>query len=151
MANDSWTVETLRIHTAELREIQDKFESERDRRYAELAAERDRRYYEVSHEREKAVRIKEEAEKEALSLAREIQKYKDEKANDLRAQIGSERGLYPTKPEMRSELDKVHDAMKPLLAYLSSQQGPRALTTQSIITFVAVAAALVTIVVSLLK
>ena len=42
-----------------------KFEAERDRRYGEVATERDK----------------------ALALAREIQNYKDEKANDLRSQI----------------------------------------------------------------
>lgn len=72
----------------------------------------DRRYTEVNIEREKALQIKEEADKRALSLASEIQKYKDEKANELREQINSERNLYVTKAEL-----------KPILEYVSSQQG----------------------------
>lgn len=65
-----------------------------------LYAERDRRYAEVDVEREKALRIKETADLAALQLAREIQTYKDEKANELREQINSERNLYPTKSQM---------------------------------------------------
>lgn len=78
----------------------------------ELAAERDRRYKEVAAEREKALQIKEEADKEALRLAREIQVYKDEKANNLREQIGNERVDMATK-----------DDVKPLTAYVASQMG----------------------------
>jgi|HubBroStandDraft_6_1064221.scaffolds.fasta_scaffold03612_7 hypothetical protein len=59
-------------------------------------AERDRRYAEVKQEQEKAIKIKETADLAALELAREIQTYKDEKANELRSQIESERGSYLT-------------------------------------------------------
>jgi len=62
--------------------------------------ERDRRYTEVNIEREKALKIKETADLAALQLAREIQTYKDEKANQLREQINSERNLYPTKSQL---------------------------------------------------
>lgn len=72
----------------------------------------DRRYNEVNIEKEKALKIKEEADKVALGLARDIQIYKDEKANELREQINSERGIYATKAEI-----------KPLAEYISSQQG----------------------------
>jgi len=77
-----------------------------------LSDERDRRYTEVNIEREKALKIKEEADKAALGLAREIQTYKDEKANELREQINSERGLYVTKTEM-----------EPVKTYIASQTG----------------------------
>lgn len=80
-----------------------------------LAVERDRRYTEVNIEREKALKIKEEADKAALGLAREIQTYKDEKANELREQINSERGLYVTKAEM-----------DPIKTYIAGQTGQRA-------------------------
>ncbi len=75
-------------------------------------AERDRRYAEVNIEREKALKIKEVADLKALDLAREIQIYKDEKANELREQINSERGLYVT-----------HAEMEPVKAYISGQTG----------------------------
>ncbi len=85
--------------------------------YMELLAEaNDRRYTEVNIEKEKALKIKEEADKVALGLARDIQKYKDEKANELREQINSERGLYATN-------EKMDAAFKPINAYISAQQG----------------------------
>jgi len=74
--------------------------------------ERDRRYAEKDIEREKALRIKDEADKAALGLAREIQTYKDEKANELREQINSERGLYVT-----------HQEIKPIFDYIAAQSG----------------------------
>lgn len=83
----------------------------------------DRRYSEVNIEREKALKIKEEADKAALALARDIQVYKDEKANELREQISSERGLYTTKPELQSAIEKVEALLAPLTAYVNAQQG----------------------------
>ncbi len=77
-----------------------------------LRAADDRRYAEVNIEREKALKIKETADLAALQLAREIQSYKDEKANQLREQINSERGLYAT----NKDLD-------PVKAYISGQTG----------------------------
>lgn len=65
-----------------------------------FAKERDRRYAEVNVEKEKALKIKEAADLAALQLAREIQTYKDEKANELREQINAERGLYATKDDL---------------------------------------------------
>jgi hypothetical protein len=91
-----WTVDTLKQHFDALRAADERFYNERDRRYTE-----------VSVEREKALKIKDEADKAALGLAREIQTYKDEKANELREQIGSERGLYPTKNELTAAVREV--------------------------------------------
>jgi hypothetical protein len=72
----------------------------------------DRRYAEVNTEREKALKIKETADLAALQLAREIQSYKDEKANQLREQINSERGLYATNKDI-----------EPLKTYMAGQTG----------------------------
>jgi hypothetical protein len=99
--HDGWTIATYAIHKEALRQADARFAEERDRRYAEVALER-----------EKALKIKEEADKAALGLAREIQTYKDEKANELREQINSERGNYMTRSEM-----------KPFTDYVTSQQG----------------------------
>jgi len=85
-----------------------------ERRFME---ERDRRYSEVNIEREKALKIKEVADLKALDLARDIQVYKDEKANQLREQINSERGLYATNKDL-----------EPLKAFM---QGAGAVTAQS--------------------
>lgn len=85
--------------------------------------ERDRRYSEVNVEREKALKIKETADLAALQLAREIQTYKDEKANMLREQISSERGLYATNDDLLAAMDKVFAASKPATDYMTGQMG----------------------------
>lgn len=103
---------TLRKHWSALRDADRRFNDERDRRYSE-----------VNIEREKALRIKEEADKQALDLARQIQTYKDEKANELREQISSERGLYATKEDLAALGDKLDLAIRPLAQYISLQQG----------------------------
>jgi hypothetical protein len=86
-------------------------------------AERDRRYTEVSQEREKALKIKEEADKAALGLAREIQSYKDEKANQLREQISSERGSMATKEDLTSLSREIAATIQPLSAYVAGMAG----------------------------
>jgi hypothetical protein len=90
---------------------------------AMLAAERDRRYAEVGTEREKALKIKEAADTVALDLARRIQEYKDEKANELREQISQERGVYATKDDLANAIREMAAAVKPLADYISAQQG----------------------------
>jgi hypothetical protein len=94
------------------REINRRFEDERDRRYAE-----------VNIEKEKALKIKETADLAALQLAREIQTYKDEKANELRSQIERERGTYVTQAELRGLEDKLVAMLKPVTEYVSLNQG----------------------------
>jgi hypothetical protein len=111
----------LREHLAVVREADKRFEQERDRRYSEVAIER-----------EKALEIKNEADKAALALAREIQTYKDENADKLRAQFENERVGYPDR--FRGELDKLAESItevatklegqiKPLYDYINKQQG----------------------------
>jgi hypothetical protein len=113
-----WTIETYSAHNEALRESEAKF-----------LAERDRRYSEVNTEREKALKIKETADLAALGLAREIQTYKDEKANELRSQIERERGTYLAREEYVSQhnalVEKVDTALKPLTEFVASQQGRR--------------------------
>ena len=96
-----WTLATLKEHCEK------------------LAVERDRRYTEVGAERERALRIKDEADKTALELARQIQTYKDEKANELREQISSERGQYIT----RKEHEDLIKSMTEIAKAQSSQAG----------------------------
>lgn len=90
---------------------------------AALAGERDRRYAEVSAEREKALVIKDTANRDALTLARQAQVYRDEQANKLREQINSERGLYATKDDLANAVRETAAAIKPLAEFVSSQQG----------------------------
>jgi hypothetical protein len=107
-----WTIDTLAYHLEAIREANEHFSSERDRRYSEVALER-----------EKALKIKEEADKAALGLAREIQTYKDEKANELREQISSERGLYASKGDLNAMNEKIEAQMKPLNEFAASLRG----------------------------
>ena len=101
MAADDCETVPLREYLAAVRESDVRFNTERDRRYTE-----------VNLEREKALKIKETADLAALELAREIQTYKDEKANELRSQIERERGSYITQAEL-----------KPLADFVARQQG----------------------------
>ena len=93
MENGDWTVKTLAVHQEALRRADEKFEEERDRRYGE-----------VKEAEEKALKIKERADEVALGLQRETQQYKDEKANQLREQISSERNLYVTQNDLAGVL-----------------------------------------------
>ncbi len=103
-----WTLDTLQEHWETIRASDAKFMQERDRRYLE-----------VTLEREKAIKIKEEADKAALGLAREIQTYKDEKANQLREQISSERGSFATKSDLDSSMREISARIDPLVAFVS--------------------------------
>jgi vacuolar-type H+-ATPase subunit H len=107
-----WTVDTLKFHTDYARHAEEKFQNERDRRYAE-----------VKSAEEKALKVKEQADRDALGLAREIQTYKDEKANELRSQIERERGNYASRNDLSAVVDKFETALEPLTKYVSSQQG----------------------------
>jgi len=102
-----------------LKEHLEKLQHERDR----FASERDRRYCEVALEREKALKIKDVADRDALQLAREIQTYKDTQANELREQINRERVLYTTKADLTAAVEKLEATIKPLVTYTTSQQG----------------------------
>jgi hypothetical protein len=92
---------SLKEHFETILRLNDKFDQERDRRYAE-----------VNIEREKALKIKEEADRRALELAREIQAFRDEKANGLLDLVKSERGGYATNKDI-----------EPLKAYIAGQTG----------------------------
>jgi vacuolar-type H+-ATPase subunit H len=107
-----WTIETYAIYNEALREADRRLQEERDRRYAE-----------VKNAEEKALRVKEDADKTALGLQRENQQYKDEKANQLREQISSERGLYATKADVVAAVEKVQASIAPLISFVAGQQG----------------------------
>lgn len=127
----------LREHLEALRVADDKFREERDRRYAE-----------VNVEKEKALKIKETADLAALQLAREIQTYKDEKANELREQISSERGLYASQQDLSNVAEKLEAMIKPLVAYVNSNQG-RGAGASAILSYAIAAAGIVVAIVAL--
>ena len=135
--NQGWTLHTYQIYQEAMQRAGEKFDTERDRRYSE-----------VKSAEEKALKVKEEADKAALGLAREIQQYKDEKANQLREQINSERGTYPTKEELASAVRELTAMIAPLTGYMKSQQGEHAGSAQSfgrMLSIVAVFAGLSTV------
>ena len=112
-------MDTLQEHWETVNGLQKEFLNERDRRYSEVKAAE-----------EKALIIKQQADEKALDLADEIQKYKDEKANQLREQINSERGAYPTKEELRSAIRELNASIAPLTAFVTSQTGQREYVNQ---------------------
>jgi vacuolar-type H+-ATPase subunit H len=127
-ASSGWTLETLQIHQEAL--------AAADKQFAE---ERDRRYSEVNTEREKALKIKETADLAALSLAREIQSYKDEKANQLREQISGERGSFATKDDLAAAIREVAASIAPLTSYVQSAGGASKQSQSSVTMIVAIA------------
>lgn len=102
----------LTRHLQELREADQRFHDERDRRYTEVALER-----------EKALKIKETADETARLLVAQNQAYRDEKANELRSQIERERGNYVTRSELAAAEDKLESMIKPLLDFMAASQG----------------------------
>lgn len=110
--HEGWTAVSYAIHNEALRSAEYRFQEERDRRYME-----------VNIEKEKALKIKETADLAALQLARDIQIYKDEKANELREQISSERGLYASKDDLQAAVRELVAIIAPLSSYVAVQQG----------------------------
>jgi hypothetical protein len=115
--------EALRAGDEKLRAADERFMLERDSRYREVGAERDQRYAEVKAAEEKALKVKETADLKALDLASQIQTYKDEKANELREQISSERSLYVTRSELSSAVRELQAAIKPLAESVQNTTG----------------------------
>ena len=114
----------LSKHLKALQKAERRFQAERDRRYADIRAG-DLRALEVAADKDRR----------AEELRAENQAYKDEKANNLRSQIESERGTYVTRPELQ-----------PILEYVATQQGinnARRLGVGQILALVAVIAAVV--------
>lgn len=92
----AWNVGTLAVYNEALRQAEEKFQTERDRRYTE-----------VNIEKEKALRIKEEADKVALGLASENQKLKEAQHNEVLNSWRDERANYATKHELTSAIEKL--------------------------------------------
>ena len=103
-----WTLDTLQEHWQVVNGLQREYLEERDRRYSEVKAAE-----------EKALAVKQRADEQALGLAREIQIYKDEKANELREQISSERGSYATKEDLAASVRELTATIAPLTSYIS--------------------------------
>lgn len=106
-----------------LREADQKFDEERDKRYAS-----------ENELRAIALRIKESADAKALDLASQIQTYKDDKADKTREQNLSERGAYVTHNDLAEVFDKseknliaaigeVKNILKPIIDHVAADTG----------------------------
>jgi hypothetical protein len=118
--NPEWSLPAWIAHQEELRAADLRFQDERDRRYTERDILR-----------QEALQIKAEADKRALELQTETQKYKDEKANELRSQIERERGTYVTHAELTSSVEKIEATLSPLIDFRSGSQGIQGEATRS--------------------
>jgi len=110
--NKDWTIATYAVYNEALRVAEAKFQDERDRRYAE-----------VNIEKEKALKIKETADLAALELARESQKYKEERNDSMREQTITDKGEYATHADVAVVVDRMEKTLKPIVEYISGQQG----------------------------
>lgn len=70
-----------------------------------------------------ALAIKEEADKAALELDRQIRAYKDEKQNEFRGALDDLSQQMATRRELSDAKDQIATVIKPLADYVSSQQG----------------------------
>lgn len=119
---------SLREYVTLDKDWQWRFLQERDRRYMEVEEERDRRYREVQVERDKA---------EVIRAA--TQAYRDEKANELREQLASERLDYASKGDLTGAIETITATLEPIVRYVAGQQGGRqgALDQRSLVAWAA--------------
>jgi len=110
--SEVWSVQAYIIHNEAMRAASQRFNDERDRRYAE-----------VNVEKEKALKIKETADLAALSLARESQVYKDQQADVMREKNLAASGIYATNADLANVVEKMEKTLKPIIEFVNTQQG----------------------------
>lgn len=124
-----WTLEAFSIYCEAIRIADEKFRTERDRRYTEVNIEKD-----------KALQIKQKADEEALKLARESQAYKDQQTDQMREKTLTSSGIYATHADVALVAEKMgksinqvaermEAALEPLAKYVATQQGSAQGTT----------------------
>lgn len=145
-----WTIEAYVCHNEALRLADEKFQTERDRRYTE-----------VGIEKEKALKIKEIADLSALELARESQVYKDERNDQMRETSLRSNGMYATRDDLaavfaKSEkalalvIDELKAVLKPINEHIAADQGSQ-MTIGKMFAVVAVTGTIVGVVVALVN
>lgn len=143
-----WTIESYVIHNESLRIADEKFQTERDRRYTE-----------VGIEKEKALKIKEIADLSALELARESQVYKDERNDQMRETSLRSNGMYATRDDLaavfaKSEkalglvIDELKAVLKPINEHIAVDKGSQ-LTIGKMFAIVGVSGVVMGIIVAL--
>jgi hypothetical protein len=103
-----WTAGTYARHNEAIRVLQGRVDEERDRRYAE-----------VKVEREKALLIKETADRDAMELARERQRDKEQQQDVLR----DKSGIYATTEAVTDMFDKISNRLELLGQQVSDITG----------------------------
>ncbi len=106
-----------------LREYMQTLISEAERRNSDRFAAQDKALVAAFAASKEALAIKDRADRDALDLARQIQTYKDEKANELREQISRERMNYASKDDLKAAVEKLEVSITPLLSFMASQRG----------------------------
>jgi hypothetical protein len=112
-AGISWTVDTYAAHNEAMREADQRFDDERDRRYTE-----------TNIEREKALKIKETADRDAMALAREAQTYKEQQNDALRDKNLSESGIYATNTSVSKVADDIRTEIARAIGDLAAELKP---------------------------
>lgn len=112
LSEKAWTLEAYVLHNEGMRTGEEKFQIERDKRYTE-----------GNELRAMALKIKETADANALELAREAQIYKEERNDIMREQNLKSVGNYATRDDLSGAIQEIRNAIKPLVDYVSGQQG----------------------------
>lgn len=107
-----WTVETYALHNEAMRVAEEKFQTERDKRYTE-----------GNELRAMALKIKETADANALELASESQTYKEARNDAMREQNLKETGVYATRDDLTVVVETFKKALEPIEDYISGQKG----------------------------
>ena len=127
--NIKWTIETYAAHNEALREAENKFQKERDRRYKEVAKGKEKAYI------------------RAEQLSRETQTYKDMKANELREQLKHEREEYAR----ASEVKVLRETMQPLIEFMAAKGGGEKAVDKTMYYVIAIGGIIVGLLISFLK
>lgn len=118
-----WTIATYAIHNEAMRIAENRFQEERDKRYAE-----------GNELRAMALKIKETADAKALDLEKESQAYKEARNDTIREQNLKETGIYATREDLSmafsktekalaSVVDEMKMALKPVMEHIAADKG----------------------------
>src|SRR5665647_2446191 len=98
---EGWSVETYAMHNEAMRVSEQRFQDERDKRYAE-----------GNELRAMALKIKETADANALELASESQTYKEARNDAMREQSLKETGVYATRDDLSEVVNSFKKSLK---------------------------------------
>lgn len=118
-----WTVETYALHNEAMRASDISHHNEMRGVEERFQTERDKRYTEGNELRAMALKIKETADANALELASESQTYKEARNDAMREQNLKETGVYATRDDLAEVVSRFDKTIKPILDYVSAQKG----------------------------